>query len=111
MTYELDTLESHRPCRLQPCVRNVSADASDKQGDNGNLAQANDTNKPPIGQSQLSYRTLVELKSTELASRGQRFKLTPGMQVSAEINLGTRTVIQYLLSPIQKNLHEAWRER
>ena len=77
----------------------------------GNLARANDTDKPPSGQSQLSYRTLVELKSTELASRGQRFKLTPGMQVSAEINLGTRTVLQYLLSPIQKTLHEAWRER
>jgi len=96
---------------LDGVVRYVSADASDKQGDNGNLAQANDANKPPSGQSQLSYRTLVALKSTELESRGQRFKLTPGMQVSAEINLGTRTVLQYLLSPIQKNLHEAWRER
>ncbi len=96
---------------LDGVVRHVSADASDKPGDNSNLAQANDRNKPPAGQSQLSYRTLVELKSTELESRGQRFKLTPGMQVSAEINLGTRTVIRYLLSPIQKNLHEAWRER
>jgi hemolysin D len=53
----------------------------------------------------------VELKFTDLRIQGQRFKLTPGMQVSAEINLGTRTVLQYLLSPIQKNLHEAWRER
>jgi hypothetical protein len=33
------------------------------------------------------------------------------MQVSAEINLGTRTVIQYLLSPIQKTIREAWRDR
>ena len=62
------------------------------------------------GQSALSYRTLVALNSSELETRGQRFKLTAGMQVSAEINLGTRTVLQYLLSPIQKNLHEAWRE-
>ena len=54
---------------------------------------------------------MIVLKSTELQSRGQRFKLKPGMQVSAEINLGTRTVLQYLLSPIQKTLHEAWRER
>jgi HlyD family secretion protein len=89
----------------------VSADASDKAGDNGNLPKANDTEVPSTALSQLSYRTLVELKSSELESRGQRFKLTPGMQVSAEINLGTRTVLQYLLSPIQKNLHEAWRER
>ena len=34
-----------------------------------------------------------------------------GMQVSAEINLGSRTVLEYLLSPIQKTLHEAGRER
>jgi HlyD family secretion protein len=33
------------------------------------------------------------------------------MQVSAEINLGSRTVMQYLLSPIQKTVHEAGRER
>jgi HlyD family secretion protein len=89
----------------------VSADASDKAGDNGNLPKANDTEVPSTAQSQLSYRTLVELKASELESKGQRFKLTPGMQVSAEINLGTRTVLQYMLSPIQKNLHEAWRER
>jgi hypothetical protein len=33
------------------------------------------------------------------------------MQVSAEINFGTRTVFQYPLSSVQKNLHEAWRAR
>ena len=96
---------------LDGVVRHVSADASDKQGDTGNLARSNDADKSANGQSQLSYRTLVELQASELASRGQRFRLTPGMQVSAEINLGTRTVLQYLLSPIQKTLHEAWRER
>lgn len=96
---------------LDGVVRQVSADASDKQGDSGSMAQMNGADKAQSGLAQLSYRTLVELKSTELQSRGQRFKLTPGMQVNAEINLGTRTVLQYLLSPIQKNLHEAWRER
>jgi len=96
---------------LDGVVRHISADASDKSGDNNNLSQANEANKVPSGSAQLSYRTLVELKSTELESRGQRFRLTPGMQVSAEVNLGTRTVLQYLLSPIQKNLQEAWRER
>ena len=42
---------------------------------------------------------------------GKRYRLSPGMQVNAEINLGTRTVLQYLLSPVQKTLHEAGRER
>jgi HlyD family secretion protein len=33
------------------------------------------------------------------------------MQVSAEIHLGTRTVLEYLVSPVQKIAHEVGRER
>ena len=33
------------------------------------------------------------------------------MQVNAEIKLGSRSVLEYLLSPIQKVTHEAGRER
>jgi HlyD family secretion protein len=33
------------------------------------------------------------------------------MQVVAEINLGQRTVMEYILSPVQKAWHEAGRER
>jgi HlyD family secretion protein len=33
------------------------------------------------------------------------------MQVSSEINLGTRTILEYVLSPVQKAWHEAGRER
>ena len=33
------------------------------------------------------------------------------MQVVAEIKLGERTVLEYLLSPVRKAWHEAGRER
>lgn len=33
------------------------------------------------------------------------------MQVNAEIHLGTRTVLEYLLSPVQKVAHKAVVER
>jgi len=33
------------------------------------------------------------------------------MQVNAEIHLGTRSVLEYPLSPVQKIVHEAGRER
>jgi len=47
-----------------------------------------------------------------VSRRGRRkIRLAPGMQVSAEIHLGTRTVLEYLLSPVQKAFHEAARER
>lgn len=37
--------------------------------------------------------------------------LSVGMQTTAEIRLGNRTVAEYLLSPVQKAWHEAGRAR
>ena len=41
----------------------------------------------------------------------QRFALSAGMQTNAEILLSTRSVMEYLLSPVRKAWHEAGRER
>jgi hemolysin D len=38
-------------------------------------------------------------------------RLVPGMLVNAEIHFGTRSVLEYLLSPAQKVAHEAGQER
>ena len=72
----------------------------------------------PAGQSQqrspgepLAYKALVNLKSQILAVDSEKYLLSPGMQVSAEIHLGTRTVLEYLLSPVRKAFHESARER
>lgn len=59
----------------------------------------------------LAFRTLVDLRSQHLESDGQRYLLAPGMQVMAEIHLGSRTILEYLLSPVRKAFHEAGRER
>jgi HlyD family secretion protein len=59
----------------------------------------------------LAYRTLVDLKTQTLEADGVSHRLAPGMQVTAEIHLGTRTVLEYLLSPVRKGFHEAARER
>lgn len=58
-----------------------------------------------------SYRTIVALDKPHLDAYGKQFRIAPGMQVTAEIHLGTRTVLEYLLSPVQKIAHEAGRER
>jgi HlyD family secretion protein len=59
----------------------------------------------------LAYRALVDLGDQHLDADGERHALAPGMQVAAEINLGTRIVLEYLLSPVRKAWHEAGRER
>jgi hemolysin D len=84
-------------------VQRVSADAADAKGTQ---------NMPPtpLGDA-LHYRALIDLDSNFLQRGEKRYALIPGMRVNAEIHLGTRTVLEYLLSPLQKTLHEAGRER
>ena len=93
---------------LDGIVRHISADASSAQEKNKGSEPAQDAALPAAG---LNYLALVELNSPVLEAQGSRLRLTPGMQVSAEILLGTRTVLEYLLSPIQKTVYEAARER
>jgi HlyD family secretion protein len=59
----------------------------------------------------LRYRALVDLNAQELERDGFSHTLSPGMLVHAEIKLGSRTVLEYVLSPVQKAFHEAGRER
>lgn len=87
---------------LEGTVALISADSS-----------ANDPQKATaLGQNPQSYKALVKLASQELrASSGEVLKLAPGMVVQAEIHQGRRTVLEYLLSPVQKVVQEAGRER
>ena len=47
----------------------------------------------------------------ELRLGEARHALRPGMQLTAEIKLAERTVLEYILSPVQKIAAEAGRER
>jgi HlyD family secretion protein len=90
-------------------VANLSADATDNSPQGaGQASQPN--NKSPNGQP-FAYRALINLKAQELVVNGVRHALSPGMQVTAEIHLGTRTILEYLLSPVTGAFQEAGRER
>jgi hemolysin D len=87
---------------LDGVVRQVSVDAQERTNSSARDAGA---------LQDAAYRALINLETGELESRGRRLRLVPGMLVSAEIHLGTRTVLEYLLSPVQHVAHEAGRER
>jgi hemolysin D len=89
---------------VQGEIEQVAADSAEISA--GTAAPASRANA-----GALAYKALVSLKSQHLESDGVAHRLAPGMQVSAEIHLGTRTVLEYLLSPVQKAWHEAGRER
>lgn len=92
---------------VEGTVEHVSADAAD-----GNTqGQQNGGGEKGAKPAPLTYRALVALKAMQLEQDSERLALTAGMQATAEILLGRRSVLEYLLSPVQKAWHEAGRER
>lgn len=86
-------------------VEYVSADAVDNNTTNGPPLTDKNGPQPPV------YKAFVTISKMKLEMDGESYLLTPGMQTSAEILLGTRTIAEYLLSPVKKAWHEAGRER
>lgn len=91
---------------IEGTVLHVSADANE---DPANPQHPDPT--PNQAQTRLTYKTLVTLHGQGIEREGKTYALSPGMQVVAEINQGRRTVLEYLLSPVQGVFQEAGRER
>lgn len=93
----------------------VDATVAQVSGDATEAPSANTRSDALFGRDRpmgpLAFRANLELKTQQLESGDARLSLSPGMQVIAEIKLGERTLLEYLLSPVQKVVHEAARER
>lgn len=92
---------------LEGEVMHIGPDASESDAQ----SRSKDADKDNRSRPSMTYKALVSLKSQVLEAQGEKLKLVPGMQVIAEINQGKRTVMEYLLSPVQKTLHDSARER
>jgi HlyD family secretion protein len=89
---------------LEGQVLRVSADAAEQAPATGARGEAQRA-------LPAAYKMVVELDAQHLDAGGHRYALAPGMHVTAEVKLGSRTVLEYLLSPVQQAFHEAGRER
>ena len=66
----------------------------------------------PAAAAATMYRARIRLGGQDLRGPdGARLQLAAGMQVAAEIHQGRRTVLEYLLAPLQKAVSEAARGR
>jgi HlyD family secretion protein len=93
---------------LEGRVLHINADATEAPSPNTRSDALNGRDRP---MGPLAFRALVELGSQQLHANDRGYALHPGMQVVGEIHLGTRSILEYLLSPVQKAFHEAARER
>jgi len=90
---KLETFPFTRYGTIEATVKSVTADA------------VNDEKRGAI------FPATLSLRRSTIDVDGKRINLAPGMNVTAEIKTGKRRVIEYLLSPVQKTLHESLGER
>lgn len=57
------------------------------------------------------FEVRVKTLKSQLERDGRTFKITPGMVCSVDIMTGRKTILHYLLKPINKARHEALTER
>jgi adhesin transport system membrane fusion protein len=95
----------------QPATVKVSSyDFIRYGGLDGEVAQiAADTDVDTSGNPY--YRVVVRTDKTYLGEAEGSLPITPGMQATVDIHTGTRSVIWYLVKPVLKLRHEAFRER
>jgi hemolysin D len=93
---------------LEGRVAQLSADATEAPSANTRSDALSGRDRP---MGPLSFRAIIDLNTQVLELDGARLSSVPGMQVVAEIALGERTVMEYVLSPVRRAWHEAGRER
>ena len=57
------------------------------------------------------FGAIVETDRAYLESEGKQLAIIPGMQAEIDVHIGTKSVLDYLIQPVLKLKHEAFRER
>jgi hemolysin D len=95
---------------VQGHILQISPDAA-PENDQERTRDIADPTSQSNRSSMREFKALVQLVSQRLGSPTAALDLTAGMEVTAEINEGRRTVLEYLLSPVKKTMQESGRER
>jgi hemolysin D len=66
--------------------------------------------KPQAKQSPIHYRARLELRETRFRNLPDGFALRPGMRVVADVKVGRRALLDYVLNPITRVIDESLRE-
>lgn len=94
---KLDAFPFQKHGVLDAKVRNISEDAFRRES-------------PAGGGLDAYYVSRIKIGANKLNHMGSRNRLLPGMTLNAEIVVGKRTVMSYLVWPLTKALDEAIRE-
>lgn len=103
---KLETFNFTRYGTVPAAVEWVTADAVVQQ----QPAPGSD-GKPPSTGTQAIFPARLVLASPTIQIDGKTLRLSPGLNLTAEIKIGRRGVINFLLSPVRQRVSESLRER
>jgi adhesin transport system membrane fusion protein len=72
---------------------------------------APDTTVPQTPNAQPYYRVVVQTDRAYIGDETAKRLISAGMQATVEIHTGTRSIMEFLVKPVIKLRHEAFRER
>lgn len=110
---KVDTFNFTKYGLLHGSVEAVSQDAiqrNDPSNQGRQQAGTENDSSEPKGQ-ELVYAARIALDTMQMQIDDRLVTLSPGMAVTVEIKTGTRRIIEYLLSPLQRHHQQALRER
>jgi HlyD family secretion protein len=84
----------------------LTGDGAQQSGSASNQIQAADDQRTAT----VHYRVRIDVTDTNFRNPPEGFELRPGMRVNADIKVGRRSVLEYLLNPITRVLDESLRE-
>jgi hemolysin D len=110
---KIDTFNFTRYGLLEGRVLSISQDAiiRDRPPERGDHASGSQHDSSEPNGQELSYSARISLDRTQMQVDDRLVSLSPGMAVTVEIRTGSRTILSYLLSPLQRYRHEIMRER
>ena len=93
-------------------VKLSSADSVNFGQINGKVIQISpDTEQDENDKRIVFYKILVETEQSYFQSKNRTYQLVPGVKVIASIQIGQRTVANYLLSPFMSTMDQTFQER
>lgn len=82
--------------------------------DRGSQQTAEDTNPADTGsrerQSSIHYRARIRLTDNQFRNLPKDFTLRPGMRLVADVKIGRRSLLQYVVNPISRVIRDSFRE-
>jgi membrane fusion protein, hemolysin D len=111
VTLKLEALPWQQFGLAHGVLRSLSADVLSDDNPRETAAEMNAPGlRSEAHQSPIHYRARVEVTKTEFRNLPAGFMLRPGMRLVADIKVGRRSVLDYILNPITRVLDESVRE-